>query len=224
MTRITVRTLLLACMVFLAACKPANTTPPPEPVQELPVTMTVPQRSTTAVPGSSGTLFLRTGDVTMGQVTVAMVDARDAILMPMHSLYVGDTHDFGHAGVPLRLRLDHLANALIGQDYATFTVTRQTAETGDRNEAAQIEALLNAIAALHHAEFLRNGQTHTPKEAVAHLRGKWESAGTDLSAREFIERIASRSSTTGEPYLIRYADGRTEPLRNFLLARLQRRD
>jgi hypothetical protein len=218
MTALSRHIIVFVLLATMSACQ--RNASPPTPLHELPITMTVPQRSTTAVPGSAGLLFIRTGDVTMGQVTVTLSDGQSATLLPTQSMYSGDERMFGYAGTSLQLRLDTLSNALIGQDYATFTISPQRTEADGDQARTKIESLLDAIASLRDATFLRNGQAYTPTEAVAHLRGKWEAAGMTLSAREFVEQIASRSSTTGEPYLIRYADGRTEALRDFLLARL----
>jgi hypothetical protein len=44
------------------------------------------------------------------------------------------------------------------------------------------------------------------------------------TAAQFIEQIASRSSTSGEPYLIRFTDGRTVAAARFLGDELERMD
>jgi hypothetical protein len=44
------------------------------------------------------------------------------------------------------------------------------------------------------------------------------------TARQFIDEIASRSSTSGQPYLIRFADGRSVSAAQFLGDELQRMD
>jgi Family of unknown function (DUF5329) len=44
------------------------------------------------------------------------------------------------------------------------------------------------------------------------------------TAQQFIDQIASKSSTTGQPYLIRYADGKTVPAALFLGDELKRMD
>ena len=51
--------------------------------------------------------------------------------------------------------------------------------------------------------FIRNGKTHTGREARAHLRSKRRlNAHLIDSAETFIEKIASKSSMSGKPYLI----------------------
>ena len=89
------------------------------------------------------------------------------------------------------------------------------------SEADKIERLLECVASLRDAVFVRNGSDHTPEEAVAHLRRKLasdeESRG---SVAAFIERLASKSSLSGETYLIRYADGTSIKSADFLHQRL----
>ena len=89
------------------------------------------------------------------------------------------------------------------------------------SEADKIERLLECVASLRDAVFVRNGSDHTPEEAVAHLRRKLasdEESRADVSA--FIDRLASKSSLSGEPYLIRYADGTSIKSADFLNQRL----
>jgi len=53
----------------------------------------------------------------------------------------------------------------------------------------------------------------------------WRSGRTpDLvkSAEDFLLHVASRSSTSGQPYLIRFPDGREVPCGDYLRAELQR--
>jgi hypothetical protein len=58
---------------------------------------------------------------------------------------------------------------------------------------------------------------------VRFLRGKWDANADDVkSARDFIERVASASGTSGKPYLIRFKDGREIRSREYLLAELQK--
>jgi hypothetical protein len=88
---------------------------------------------------------------------------------------------------------------------------------------AQIEALLNEIQALKDASFVRNGSAYDAKTAVKFLRGKWNSRRNEIaSAADFIEKAASVSSTTGNPYLIRFSDGREVKCGDFLKAKLEK--
>jgi hypothetical protein len=92
-------------------------------------------------------------------------------------------------------------------------------------EAARIERLIQYVDAQRQIKFVRNGATYTGQEAALFLRGKFSKMGEHVgSAAQFIEQIASRSSTSGEPYLIRFADGRTVTSAQFLERELKRID
>lgn len=59
------------------------------------------------------------------------------------------------------------------------------------------------------ATFIRNGQTHTPQEAVNHIKAKYEHFKSAIKAPEdFIRLAASKSLLTGKPYLVRGPDGK----------------
>jgi hypothetical protein len=63
------------------------------------------------------------------------------------------------------------------------------------------------------ATFLRNGQAHTPQEAVAHVRAKYEHfKGQIKTPEDFIRMAATKSLLTGQPYLVRTRDGKEMPL------------
>lgn len=81
---------------------------------------------------------------------------------------------------------------------------------GDPSETARIQYLLASVEALEGATFIRNGSEHDARAAAAHLRLKLKAAGNKVqTAEDFIKFCASRSSMTGESYLIRLADGTT---------------
>lgn len=69
--------------------------------------------------------------------------------------------------------------------------------------------------------FTRNGKDHTAAEARDHLAMKYRRAGSRVTTAEaFIDRLASASSWTGEPYLIR-CDGAQMRSREWLNDRLR---
>jgi hypothetical protein len=93
------------------------------------------------------------------------------------------------------------------------------------HEAMRVERLLTMIATLSDMRFIRNGREYDCDTAVTFLRGKLNAYGDTLStAEEFIDRLATRSSTTGEPYRIRRADGREVGAGEFLRTELARLD
>ncbi len=52
-------------------------------------------------------------------------------------------------------------------------------------------------------EFYRNGDWYSATEAKSHLRKKLQAAGAVNSTELFIDRLASKSSMSGKPYLVR---------------------
>src|SRR5664279_4845648 len=96
-------------------------------------------------------------------------------------------------------------------------------ETAPQTEAQKIEALVQAVANLEGAVFIRNGTEHTPKAAGEHLRLKWRNAGRRVkTAPEFIQYCATGSSLSGKPYEIRLKDGHTVSSRDWLWTALKR--
>lgn len=94
---------------------------------------------------------------------------------------------------------------------------QQSALTDDQ----KIAALIQAVADLRGAVFIRNGSEYDAKAAADHLRMKRENAGSRVKTPDdFIRLCGSTSSMTGRPYQIRYADGKTETSEAFLRARL----
>ncbi|MGN6547999.1 MAG: DUF5329 family protein [Aureliella sp.] len=84
-------------------------------------------------------------------------------------------------------------------------------------ERQKIARLLAAIESQPDAKFIRNGTAYTPTEAADHLRLKLENARKRVrTARDFIEKVASRSSVSGKDYLIELPDGRVLTTGQFL--------
>jgi hypothetical protein len=70
--------------------------------------------------------------------------------------------------------------------------------------------------------FIRNGKEHSAKNAEDHLQMKRRRGKRYYDTTEqFIERIASKSSWTGKPYLIRCGDGESVPAGAWLRERLE---
>jgi Family of unknown function (DUF5329) len=88
----------------------------------------------------------------------------------------------------------------------------------------EVDFLLGYIAESG-CEFYRNGTWHDPKAAQAHLRGKYTYlAARSLinSAEDFIEKVATQSSFSGEPYRVKCRDGATASTNEWLRAELAR--
>lgn len=96
------------------------------------------------------------------------------------------------------------------------------------SEAQKIEALLQAVK-VSDVTFIRNGKDYPALEAYEHLQmklkkaqGSWFAPKKDKwTASLFIEKVASRSSMSGDPYLIRSKDGRTVEAKVWLQEKLR---
>lgn len=89
-------------------------------------------------------------------------------------------------------------------------------------EKAKIEALLTHVGGLQDAKFIRNGKDYDAKSAAKFLRGKWEANEKQIhSAEDFITVAATRSSTTGKPYMIRLKGMPPVPCADYLTTHLR---
>src|SRR5262245_25549053 len=90
-------------------------------------------------------------------------------------------------------------------------------------EKQKIEALIKQVGELKDAKFIRNGSTYEVATAIRFLRGKWEANDAQVkTARDFIDKVASTSGSSGAAYIIRFKDGREVKSRDFLLAELKK--
>lgn len=97
------------------------------------------------------------------------------------------------------------------------------AELLPASEKEKIEALIKQVAHLNDAQFVRNGSAYSADSAATFLRLKWQANASEVStARDFIDKVASFSGTSGKPYLIRFKDGVEIKSRDFLLAQLKK--
>lgn len=90
-------------------------------------------------------------------------------------------------------------------------------------EKEKIDRLILYIENLKDCQFVRNGTAYPPKEAAEHLRLKWRKGGSDkMTARQFIDQLASSSSMSGKPYQIKWKDGKYYIVKPFLDRELER--
>jgi len=90
-------------------------------------------------------------------------------------------------------------------------------------EAQKIEKLILYVANLQDAVFVRNGDEHKAKDAAAHLRMKKEKAGSRIkTAKDFIDKVAAKSSFSGKPYQIRWKNGKLQDVGEILTEELQK--
>jgi hypothetical protein len=217
--------LLFGCLAW-AVCNRTLTAPqraasPPSlpPIAQLPVSLTVKQRSNTVVPGSQDQLSITVDDVTRGQVMVSLAQAESGPLLGPVSMKEGETKEFWIESAAYTLRLSNLSNSLIGEDTVTFILDTPT--DIPMSEMQKIEILISYVENMEGAVFIRNREEHSAGEAAKHLRSKVNASGSDLeTASDFIKHIASYSSLTGEIYQIRMADGQTLPAGELLRKKL----
>lgn len=90
-------------------------------------------------------------------------------------------------------------------------------------EKQKIEALIKYVEDMKDAKFVRNNQEYDAKTAAKFLKGKWESNESKIkTAKDFIEKAASKSSTSGQPYLIRFKDGKEKKSEEHLTEELKK--
>ena len=92
---------------------------------------------------------------------------------------------------------------------AAVALATVAAVAADEAATREIEALIASVDGLTDAIFVRNGEVYSAASAARFLREKWRSRQSEVhTAEDFVDRIASFSSTTGKPYRIRFADRR----------------
>lgn len=85
---------------------------------------------------------------------------------------------------------------------ALLSIVSSLAWADEQRVVGEVNHLISAVSESG-CEFVRNGKTHTAGEAVGHLQMKAKRGKRYYdTADEFIERIASKSSWTGKPYMI----------------------
>ena len=85
---------------------------------------------------------------------------------------------------------------------------------------AEIEGLI-AFVEKSDVRFIRSGTEYSAAEGAQHLRNKLAKAGNRVKTTDdFIAGIASTSYISGKPYLVKFADGHTQPTSDWLRAHL----
>ncbi|MDJ0940719.1 MAG: DUF5329 domain-containing protein [Woeseiaceae bacterium] len=85
----------------------------------------------------------------------------------------------------------------------------------------EIEFLLSSVGDSG-CSFIRNGKTHSSSDAEAHLRMKYKRGKRYASTTEkFIERLASSSSMSRKPYMIRCGEAAAVPTGDWFFERLK---
>ncbi|HEY3172114.1 MAG TPA: DUF5329 family protein [Thermoanaerobaculia bacterium] len=88
-------------------------------------------------------------------------------------------------------------------------------------EQARIDFLIGEVKKSNDV-FIRNGKEYSGNRAASHLSMKLRFAGRRIqTAMDFVLGVASKSEESGKLYEVRSRQGHREPLRDWLLARLQ---
>ena len=114
----------------------------------------------------------------------------------------------------------------------TFALQPACAGALSAHEQARIDYLLTAVRSLEGAQFVRNNSSYSGSDAADHLAMKLRRASSSLfapdvdqwTAEMFIDRLASESSVSGKPYLIRFSSGRERPSGEWLYEQLRHYD
>ncbi len=95
--------------------------------------------------------------------------------------------------------------------------------TPSKAERERINRLIEAVAQRTDIRFVRNGKEYSATQAADFLRGKlqWQIEKI-TTAQDFIEQVGTRSTASGQDYMIRLADGQTVPSAQFLAQELRR--
>lgn len=89
------------------------------------------------------------------------------------------------------------------------------------SETAKIDQLIRSVREMKDAEFIRNGNAYDGAAAADHIQAKYNRAKDKVkTAREFIEKCASKSEMSGEAYKIRFKDGTEKMASEWLTAKL----
>lgn len=100
---------------------------------------------------------------------------------------------------------------------------------GEQKDEQKIEFLLNEVENSG-IVFIRNGDEHPAKKARQHLEYKYKMAkkrflffgpSRAITVSEFIEKIASQSSTSGKDYHVKLKSGEVITTKKWLLEKLK---
>lgn len=107
---------------------------------ELPSTsveMTIVQREERAIPGSDGSVRIRLGDITEGQVFLSVLTEDEDHLIERKTVSQGDSLDFSVGRKKYTVKVSDLRNILIGDDFARVTVTEAGAKSAAGKKRSQ---------------------------------------------------------------------------------------
>ncbi len=126
------------------------------------------------------------------------------------------------AGLLPMLAAGLLSLALLSPAFAqqAHTALQQQAQQ-KAFEQQRIDYLIDSVAALKGASFIRNGVAYDAAKAASHMRLKLRFAGRQVhTAEDFIVCCGTGSSVSGINYKIRFADGHSIDSASFLRHKL----
>lgn len=203
------KSILMLLFVFLQACSSGSQRGFNIPSEGIVIELM--QRTDTTIPGELADLHIGIGDITRGKTFVTITMGPDYILQ--EPIWVGKSYPIEIEGKTFFFDCRGFDNKLIGNDKGFFRLvsakyTKEIPESSAK-EQQKIEKLLSIIEQSD-VSFIRNGVTYSPKEVADHLRTKYENAKDQITSYDlFISEIASKSSMSGEPYLIKLKSGET---------------
>jgi hypothetical protein len=90
-------------------------------------------------------------------------------------------------------------------------------------EDQKIEALIKHVEELKDAKFIRNGTEHDPSEAAQLMKYKWDNNKDEIkTGKDFIKIAATKSSTSGQDYLVKFKDGKEVKSAKYLTGELEK--
>lgn len=170
------------------------------------------QRSTSPIPGSDEEVLITIGDITRGRVEASLAWSDGEPILGPRFYKEGDRVDFTLKDFSFQLSFIDLNNQIIGTDTLVLRlsqIAREPAQTSQPlTEDGKIQRLIEIIEHQAGLIFIRNGKEYKGAEAATHLQKKWEYARDRINtAEDFIDALASESSMSGKPYIIRLSDG-----------------
>lgn len=201
--------LLLTIVLLATACSNETANEPTAPVS-----LHLEQRHTAELDSLETGLSVRIDDITDGKTFLTVYVNGETV----KSEYIATrmTVKAPVNGKTLYITCTKLDNQLVGRDFADLSLSwnnpmKERHDTAP-NEVPQLLAKIRD-SQLH---FVRNGETYTGPEAARFLEMKWDNDDKIRTKEAFIREIATKSSTTGQYYLVVHPDGTKTRLAEWL--------
>lgn len=165
------------------------------------------QRHSIQLPSHLANTYCEIDDITGGQ-TILTIKSSESIIIS-RSISEGDIINFSISNKTYNLECIELKNYLIGDDFAIFKISEDSAKTEIKlnNSNENIELFIQKISNSN-VIFIRNGVEHNSQEAAEHLKNKWKNDGSNsMKLDDFISKYATKSSLSGEFYKVKLASG-----------------